>query len=148
MNILCTNKKATFKYFLLKKLEAGLSLYGWEVKSIKLGHAQISESYITISDNEAYLVNSHLKVLSNISEGDKLNSKRSRKLLLNKRELINLSNEVKQNGYSIVPTKMYAKNSIIKLEIALAKGKKSHDKRADIKDKEWARNKDRILKRK
>ena len=148
MNILCTNKKATFKYVLLKKFEAGLSLYGWEVKSIKLGHAQISESYITISDNEAYLVNSHLKVLSNISEGDKLNSKRSRKLLLNRRELINLSNEVKQNGYSIVPTKMYEKNSIIKLEIALAKGKKSHDKRADIKDKEWARNKDRILKRK
>jgi len=148
MNILCTNKKATFKYFLLKKFEAGLSLYGWEVKSIKLGHAQISESYITISNNEAYLVNSHLKVLSNISEGDKLNSKRSRKLLLNRRELINLSNEVKQNGYSIVPTKMYAKNSLIKLEIALAKGKKSHDKRADIKDKEWARNKDRILKRK
>ena len=87
-------------------------------------------------------------MLSNISEGDKLNSKRSRKLLLNRRELINLSNEVKQNGYSIVPTKMYTKNSLIKLEIALAKGKKSHDKRADIKDKEWARNKDRILKRK
>ena len=142
------NLNSNPEYFLLKKFEAGLSLHGWEVKSIKLGHAQISESYITINDNEAYLVNSHLKVLSNISEGDKLNSKRSRKLLLNRRELINLSNEVKQNGYSIVPTKMYTKNSLIKLEIALAKGKKSHDKRADIKDKEWARNKDRILKRK
>ena len=147
MNILCTNKKATFKYFLLKKIEAGLNLHGWEVKSIKLGHAQISESYITINDNEAYLVNSHLKVISSISESDKANSRRSRKLLLNRKELVSLSNEVKQNGYAIVPTKMYTKNSLIKLEIALAKGKKTHDKRQDIKNREWERSKDRILKK-
>ena len=68
MNILCTNKKATFKYFLLKKIEAGLNLHGWEVKSIKLGHAQISESYITINDNEAFLINSHLKVFQNTNK--------------------------------------------------------------------------------
>ena len=148
MNILCINKKATFKYFLLKKIEAGISLQGWEVKSIKLGHAQISESYITINENEAFLVNSHLKVLSATSESDKVNSRRARKLLLNRRELISLSNEMKQNGYSIVPTKIYTKNSLIKIEIALAKGKKGHDKRADIKNKEWERNKERILKRK
>tara|TARA_Y100000996_G_scaffold374932_1_gene325393 strand:+ start:827 stop:1273 length:447 start_codon:yes stop_codon:yes gene_type:complete len=148
MNILCINKKATFKYFLLKKIEAGISLQGWEVKSIKLGHAQISESYITINENEAFLVNSHLKVLSATSESDKVNSRRARKLLLNRRELISLSNEMKQNGYSIVPTKIYTKNSLIKIEIALAKGKKGHDKRAEIKNKEWERNKERILKRK
>ena len=147
MNILCTNKKATFKYFLLKKIEAGLNLHGWEVKSIKLGHAQISESYITINENEAFLINSHLKVISSISESEKANSRRSRKLLLNRKELISLSNEVKQNGYSIVPTKMYTKNSLIKLEIALAKGKKTHDKRQDIKNREWERSKDRILKK-
>mgnify|MGYP001309975146 CR=1 FL=1 len=147
MNILCTNKKASFKYFLLKKIEAGLNLHGWEVKSIKLGHAQISESYISINGNEAFLVNSHLKVLSSTSESDKVNSKRSRKLLLNKKELINLSNEIKQNGYSIIPTRIYTKNSLIKLEIALAKGKKMHDKRTDIKNKEWERNKERILKK-
>ena len=147
MNILCTNKKATFKYFLLKKIEAGLNLHGWEVKSIKLGHAQISESYITINGNEAFLVNSHLKVISSISESDKANSRRSRKLLLNRKELMSLSNEVKQNGYAIVPTKMYTKNSLIKLEIALAKGKKTHDKRQDIKNREWERSKDRILKK-
>jgi len=147
MNILCTNKKASFKYFLLKKIEAGLNLHGWEVKSIKLGHAQISESYIVINGNEAFLVNSHLKVLSSTSESDKVNSKRSRKLLLNKKELINLSNEIKQNGYSIIPTRIYTKNSLIKLEIALAKGKKMHDKRTDIKNKEWERNKERILKK-
>ena len=146
MNILCTNKKASFKFSLLKKYEAGLSLHGWEVKSIKSGHAQISESYITIKNNEAYLINAHLKVLSTTSESDKANSRRSRKLLLNKRELISISNEIKQNGYTLVPTKMYTKKSLIKLEIAIAKGKQAHDKRADIKNREWERNKDRILK--
>ena len=146
MNILCTNKKASFKFSLLKKIEAGLSLHGWEVKSIKSGHAQISESYITIKNNEAYLINAHLKVLSTTSESDKANSRRSRKLLLNKRELISLSNEIKQSGHTLVPTKMYTKNSLIKLEIAIAKGKQAHDKRADIKNREWERNKDRILK--
>jgi|TARA_B110001450_G_C17390339_1_gene387393 SsrA-binding protein len=146
MNILCTNKKASFKFSLLKKIEAGLSLHGWEVKSIKSGHAQISESYITIKNNEAYLINAHLKVLSTTSESNKANSRRSRKLLLNKRELINISNEIKQNGHTLVPTKMYTKNSLIKLEIAIAKGKQAHDKRADIKNREWERNKDRILK--
>ena len=146
MNILCTNKKASFKFSLLKKIEAGLSLHGWEVKSIKSGHAQISESYITIKNNEAYLVNAHLKVLLTTSESDKANSRRARKLLLYKRELINISNEIKQNGYTLVPTKMYTKKSLIKLEIAIAKGKQAHDKRADIKNREWERNKDRILK--
>mgnify|MGYP001073522200 CR=1 FL=1 len=146
MNILCTNKKASFKFSLIKKIEAGLSLHGWEVKSIKSGHAQISESYITIKNNEAYLINAHLKVLSTTSESNKANSRRSRKLLLNKRELINISNEIKQNGHTLVRTKMYTKKSLIKLEIAIAKGKQAHDKRADIKNREWERNKDRILK--
>ena len=146
MNILCTNKKASFKFSLLKKIEAGLSLHGWEVKSIKSGHAQISESYITIKNNEAYLINAHLKVLSTTSESDKANSRRSRKLLLNKRELISISNEIKQNGHTLVQTKMYTKNSLIKLEIVIDKGKQAHDKRADIKNREWERNKDRILK--
>ena len=146
MNILCTNKKASFKFSLIKKIEAGLSLHGWEVKSIKSGHAQISEIYITIKNNEAYLINAHLKVLATTSESDKANSRRSRKLLLNKRELISISNEIKQNGYTLVPTKMYTKKSLIKLEIAIAKGKQAHDKRADIKNREWERNKDRILK--
>jgi SsrA-binding protein len=146
MNILCTNKKASFKFSLLKKIEAGLSLHGWEVKSIKSGHAQISESYITIKNNEAYLINAHLKVLSTTSESNKANSRRSRKLLLNKRELISISDEIKKNGHTLVPTKMYTKNSLIKLEIAIAKGKQAHDKRADIKNREWERNQDRILK--
>ena len=146
MNILCTNKKATFKYSLLKKIEAGMNLHGWEVKSIKSGHAQISESYITIKNNEAYLVNAHLKVLATTSEPEKANSKRSRKLLLNKREIINLNNEIKQNGHAIIPTKIYLKNSLIKLEIAVGKGKKIHDKRQSLKEKDQKRDIEKIKK--
>jgi len=148
MNILCTNKKASFKYSLVKKIEAGLVLKGWEVKSIKLGHGQISESYISINNNEVFLINSHLKILSNYNDAEELNSKRTRKLLLSKKEIIQIKNEVKQNGYTIIPTKIYSKNSLIKIEFALAKGKKTHDKRADIKKREWERSKERILKRK
>ncbi len=148
MNILCTNKKASFKYSLVKKIEAGLVLKGWEVKSIKLGHGQISESYISIINNEVFLINSHLKILSNNNNTEELNSKRTRKLLLSKKEIMQIKNEVKQNGYTIIPTKVYSKNSLIKLEFALAKGKKVHDKRADIKKREWERSKERILKKK
>ena len=148
MNILCTNKKASFKYSIIKKLEAGLNLQGWEVKSIKQGHAQISESYVSIKNNQAYLINAHLKVLDNTNNSDSVNPKRSRKLLLNKRELVYLKTEVSQNGHSLVPIKIYTKNSLIKLEIAIGKGKKTHDKRAAIKEREWQRNKDRILKKK
>ena len=104
------------------------------------------KAILQLKNNEAYLINAHLKVLSTTSESDKANSRRSRKLLLNKRELISISNEIKQNGHTLVPTKMYTKNSLIKLEIAIAKGKQAHDKRADIKNREWERNKDRILK--
>ena len=122
MNILCSNKKANFKYTLTKKIEAGVVLEGWEVKSLKSGHGQISESYITIRNQEAFLINSHLK--------------------------LTLSNEVKKNGFAIVLTRIYTKKSLIKLEIALGKGKKQQDKRADIKKREWERQKQRVLKKK
>ena len=147
MNILCTNKKASFKYSLIKKIEAGIVLEGWEVKSIKLGHAQISESYISINNDEAYLVNAHLKILNTTSEHKKVNSRRARKLLLSKKEIMSLSGEIKQNGLAVIPIKIYSKNSLIKLEIAIGKGKKTHDKRADIKKREWERNKERVLKK-
>ena len=120
---------------------------GWEVKSIKLGHAQISESYISINNDEAYLVNAHLKILNTTSEHKKVNSRRARKLLLSKKEIMSLSGEIKKNGLAIIPIKIYSKNSLIKLEIAIGKGKKTHDKRADIKKREWERNKERVLKK-
>ena len=148
MNILCSNKKANFKYTLTKKIEAGVVLEGWEVKSLKSGHGQISESYITIRNQEAFLVNSHLKVLNTSNDNSKLNPTRERKVLLNKKQILTLSNEVKQNGLAIVLTKIYTKKSLIKLEIALGKGKKQQYKRADIKKREWERQKQRVLKKK
>ena len=148
MNILCSNKKANFKYTLTKKIEAGVVLEGWEVKSLKSGHGQISESYITIRNQEAFLVNSHLKVLNTSNDNSKLNPTRERKVLLNKKQILTLSNEVKKNGFAIVLTRIYTKKSLIKLEIALGKGKKQQDKRADIKKREWERQKQRVLKKK
>ena len=100
MNILCNNKKASFRYNLIKKMEAGMVLEGWEVKSIKSGHGQISESYISIRDDEIFLINSHFKILQNSTDSDKLSSTRKRKLLLKKREIDLLKIEVKQNGSS------------------------------------------------
>ena len=87
MNILCSNKKATFRYAIIKKIEAGLILEGWEVKSLRAGHGQISESYVSIKNNQAFLINSNLKVLPNFSDSDNLNPTRLRQLLLNKNEL-------------------------------------------------------------
>ncbi len=146
MNILCSNKKATFKYTLVKKLEAGIALEGWEVKSIKAGHGQISESYVSVLDNEVYLINAHLKVLPNYSNSDNLNPTRKRKLLLSKREIQQIIDEIKMRGLAIFPIKIYTKKSLIKVEIAVGKGKKIVDKRNDIKTKEWNRKKQRLLK--
>ena len=148
MNILCSNKKATFRYTLLKKLEAGLALEGWEVKSIKAGHAQISESYVSVIDKEVYLINAHLKILPNYTNSDNLNPTRKRKLLLSKREIQQIINEIKINGLTIIPIKIYSKKSLIKIEIAVGKGKKTVDKRHDLKTKEWNRKKERLLKSK
>ncbi len=146
MNVLCNNKKASFKYTFIKKIEAGLALSGWEVKSLKDGNGQISESYISIKKNEIYLCNAHIKAV-NLKDG--ISSQKptdNRKLLLNRKEINMLQGQVSQNGLTIVPIKLYSKKGIIKLEIALAKGKKLYDKRQDQKNKDWKRHKDRLNK--
>ena len=147
MNILCSNKKATFRYAIIKKIEAGLILEGWEVKSLRAGHGQISESYVSIKNNQAFLINSNLKVLPNFSNSDNLNPTRFRQLLLNKNELDHIKNEIQLNNNTIIPLKIYVKKSYLKIEIAIAKGKNIRDKRLDIKTREWERNKKRILKK-
>ena len=147
MNILCSNKKATFRYAIIKKIEAGLILEGWEVKSLRAGHGQISESYVSIKNNSAFLINSNLKVLPNFSDGDNLNPTRLRQLLLNKNELNQIKNEIQLNNHTVIPLKIYVKKSYLKIEIAIAKGKNIRDKRLDIKTREWERNKKRILKK-
>jgi SsrA-binding protein len=146
MNVLCSNKKAGFKYAFIKKLEAGLVLAGWEVKSLKSGNGQLSESYISINKDEVFLANAHIKTLSTKSQISLQESTAKRKLLLNRKEIDMLQGQVSQKGLAIVPLKIYSKNGIIKIEIALSKGKKLHDKREDQKKKDWQRQKDRLKK--
>jgi SsrA-binding protein len=146
MNVLCNNKKAGFKYAFIRKLEAGLVLAGWEVKSLKSGNGQLSESYISINKDEVFLTNAHIKTLSTKNQMSLQESTAKRKLLLNRKEINMLQGQVSQKGLAIVPLKIYSKNGIIKIEIALSKGKKLHDKREDQKKKDWQRQKDRLKK--
>ena len=146
MNVLCNNKKAGFKYAFIKKLEAGLVLAGWEVKSLKSGNGQLSESYISIKKDEVFLTNAHIKTLSTKNQMSLQEPTAKRKLLLNRKEINMLQGQVSQKGLAIVPLKIYSKNGIIKIEIALSKGKKLHDKREDQKKKDWQRQKDRLKK--
>jgi SsrA-binding protein len=146
MNVLCNNKKASFKYAFIKKYEAGMALTGWEVKSLKSGNGQLSESYISIKRDEVYLNNAHIKPLSSKNCSDVQNPTANRKLLLNRKEINMLHGQISQKGLTLVPLKIYSKNGLIKIEIALSKGKKLHDKREDQKNKDWQRQKERLRK--
>ena len=134
--LISSNKKAHFNYLLFDKFEAGVSLLGTEIKSIRKNGANLADSYVKITDNlEAYLVNAHISPyeFGNIYNHD---PKRDRKLLLNKKEILKILNKVKQEKYTIVPTQMYFSSRWVKLEIALAKGKKLFDKRETLKKKD------------
>ena len=146
MNVLCNNKKSSFKYSFVKKIEAGLVLSGWEVKSLKDGNGQISESYISVKKDELFLCNAHIKAINIKNNHEHQNPTQNRKLLLNRKEINMLQGQSSQKGLTIVPIKLYTKKGIIKLEIALAKGKKLFDKRQDEKIKDWNRQKDRLSK--
>ena len=143
--LISSNKKASFDFLLFDKFEAGLSLVGTEIKAIRKSGANLKDSYIKITDNlEAYLINCHIAPYEygNIFNHD---PKRERKLLLNKKEILKILNKVKQEKYTIVPTKMYFSNRWVKLEIALAKGKKLYDKREAIKKKDIRRDIERNM---
>ncbi|MBL4744431.1 MAG: SsrA-binding protein SmpB [Cycloclasticus sp.] len=145
-NNIASNKKATHDYFVEQRFEAGLVLEGWEVKSIRDGRVQLKESYITLNKGEAWLAGAHISPLLSASTHIDPHQTRLRKLLLNRRELDSLTSLVERKGYTIVPLSMYWVKSRVKLEIGSAKGKKLHDKRASSKDKDWQREKQRILK--
>ena len=139
-------KNLVLSIALSKKLEAGLVLSGWEVKSLKDGNGQISESYISIKKDELFLCNAHIKAINIKNNHEHQNPTQNRKLLLNRKEINMLQGQSSQKGLTIVPIKLYTKKGIIKLEIALAKGKKLFDKRQDEKRKDWNRQKDRLSK--
>ena len=141
------NKKARHDFFIEDKFEAGIALEGWEVKSLRAGRVQMRDSHVFIKNGEAFMVNTLITPLQTASTHIKPEQNRTRKLLLNRRELDQLTGAVEREGYTIVPIAMYWKHNKVKVEIGLAKGKQQHDKRASLKDKDWAREKQRILKR-
>lgn len=140
------NKRARFEYFIEENLEAGMALQGWEVKSLRAGKAQITEGYVLVKNGEAWLIGAHISPLKTTSTHVVADPTRTRKLLLHRRELDRLVGAVERKGHTIVPLKLYWKHGKVKLEIGLAKGKQSHDKRATEKDRDWQREKSRVMK--
>jgi SsrA-binding protein len=142
------NKRASHEYYLEERIEAGLQLQGWEVKAMREGRGQITDTYVVFKGGEAYVLNMHILPLPTISTHVKPEPERSRKLLLHKKEINKLMGAKERGGYTIVATALYWKNNKAKLEIALAKGKKLHDKRDADKEKDWKREQARLVRRK
>lgn len=140
------NKKARHDYFIEEKLEAGLVLEGWEVKSLRVGRAQIAEAYVVVRGGEIWLVGANITPLNSASTHVHPEAARSRKLLLQRREIDRLIGSVERAGYTMVPLALYWKQGRAKLEIGLAKGKKQHDKRDTERGRDWERQKARIMK--
>lgn len=143
-NTIALNKKAGHDYHIEQRIEAGLALLGWEVKSLRAGRAQLKESYVKILHAEAFLIGAHVSPLPSASTHITTDPTRTRKLLLKRGELDRLIGQTERAGYTLVPTAMYWKRGLAKLEIGLAKGKKLHDKRATEKDRDWQREKARL----
>ena len=145
-NTIALNKKARHDYFIEQSLEAGLSLQGWEVKSLRDNKVQIKESYVIYKNNELFLFGAHISPLNSASSHVECDPIRTRKLLLNRIEINRLREKITQKGATVVPLKMYWVRGRVKLEIGVAKGKKTHDKRQDIKERDWKLEKARALK--
>jgi len=141
------NKKALHDYFIEERLEAGLQLQGWEVKSLRAHRGQLVDSYVVFKHGEAWLLGAHIPALESASTHVNPEPDRTRKLLLHRKELNKLQTHIAQKGYTIVALALYWKNSRAKVEIGMAKGKKQHDKRAVLKERDWNRQKQRLLKK-
>ncbi len=140
------NKKARFDYFIEDRLEGGLALQGWEVKSMRAGKAQLTDSYVILRDGEAWLLNSHVTPLNTVSTHFVAEPKRVRKVLMKRREIDRLTGLVERKGYTLVALELYWSKNRVKVAVGLAKGKKQHDKRDTEKDRDWKRDKARALK--
>jgi SsrA-binding protein len=143
--LIAENRRARHDYFIEDRYEAGLMLMGWEVKSMRAGKAQIAEGYVVIRGSEIWLIGAHISPLSSASTHVITDPVRARKLLLNRAEIDKLVGAVERSGYTIVPLELYWVSGRAKLRIGLAKGKKQHDKRATEKDRDWQRDKARVL---
>jgi SsrA-binding protein len=147
LRVIAENRRARFDYFIEERLDAGLVLEGWEVKSLRAGKAQITESHVYVRNGEAFITGAHINPLTTTSTHVIADPTRTRKLLLNKSEIAHLIGAVERKGYTIVPLELYWQRGKAKLQIGLAKGKKQHDKRATEKDRDWQRDKARLLRR-
>lgn len=139
------NKKAFFDFFIEEKYEAGVVLEGWEVKAVREGRVNLKESYVVVMRGEVYLIGCHITPLGMASTHIRPDATRTRKLLLHKEQISKLIGKVEQAGYTLVPLDMHYTRGRIKVQIGLAKGKKQHDKRESIKQRDWERDKARIL---
>ena len=144
-NTIAQNKKARHDYHLEQKFEAGVQLQGWEVKSLRMGEIQITDTYVLMKDGEAFLLGAHINPLKTVSTHYVTDPTRTRKLLLNKRELARLLEATQQDGRTCVCTALYWKGHLVKAEICIAKGKQQHDKRQAEKNKDWDKQKQRIM---
>jgi SsrA-binding protein len=144
-NTIAQNRKVRHDYFIEEKFEAGIALQGWEVKSLREGSVNLTDTYVFVKDNEAWLLNTNITPLNTVSTHYVTEPTRSRKLLLNARELKKIEDSIKQKGRTCVCTTLYWKGHLVKCEIALAKGKVAYDKRMDAKEKDWGRQKQRLM---
>ena len=144
---IAVNKRARFEYHIEERLEAGIALEGWEVKAMREGRVQFADSYVLLKDNEAFLFGCRVNPLPTTSTHITPDPVRTRKLLLHRREVDGLFVAVDRRGYTVIPTAMYWSRGKVKVEIGLAKGKRQHDKRKVVKDRDWERQKGRIMKR-
>lgn len=144
-NTIAVNKRAFHDYHIEEKFEAGLSLTGWEVKSLRAGKAQLTDSHVFLRNGEAWLLNAHITPLSTASTHVFAEPTRQRKLLLHKKEIGKINGKINQSGHTCVALSLYWKNNKVKCEIALVKGKKEYDKRATEKERDWNRQKARVV---
>jgi SsrA-binding protein len=144
IKVVATNRKAAHDYFLEERLEAGIVLHGSEIKSVRAGQVSLKEAYVRIEDGEAWLINAHIAPYDPASLQNH-EPRRTRKLLLHRKQIARAFDELKQRGYTLVPTRLYLKRGRAKLEIALAKGKRQYDKRRELAKREAAREIERAL---
>lgn len=144
---IAVNKRARFEYHIEERIEAGIALEGWEVKALREGRVQFADSYVLLKDNEAWLFGCRINPLPTVSTHVTPDPVRTRKLLLHRREIDRLVGAVDRRGYTVIPTAMYWSRGKAKVEIGMARGKQQHDKRKTQKDRDWERQKGRIMKR-
>ncbi|WP_129135945.1 SsrA-binding protein SmpB [Luteimonas sp. YGD11-2] len=145
--IIALNKRARHEYHLEQRVEAGIALQGWELKAIRAGRANITEAYAIVRNGEIFLFGAQITPLISASTHVVADSRRTRKLLMHRREIDTFIGKVERDGYTIVPTSLYWKRNKVKVELALAKGKQKHDKRDTERERDWNREKQRVLRR-